>query len=54
MTQYVFNVKQLINLRRYATSKILEDFGRIWKVSSSRSRISTRSSAAGHNETRVL
>lgn len=54
MIQYVFIEKQFINLRRYVTQKILEDMGRIWKVSSSRSRISTRSSDEGHNETRVL
>jgi len=54
MIQYVFTETHFINLRRYVTSKILEDMGRIWKVSSSRSRISTRSRAEGHNETRAL
>jgi hypothetical protein len=54
MIQYVFTEIHFINLRRYVTSKILEDMGRIWKASSSRLKISTLSRAEGHNETRVL
>jgi hypothetical protein len=36
------------------TSQIFEDMGRIWKVSSSISRISTLNSVAGHDEKTVL
>jgi hypothetical protein len=54
MIQYVFTEKQSITLRSYVTSKILEDMGRIWEVSCSRSRVSTRSSAEEHNEKIVL